>query len=214
MLVAEDILLLITATEKRSIQYVELITAGGLLTDLAFAGNVRVTEPGESVRKSRIVAVPDATWPIDDLLVGALTVITAKPYWSARPLVDKLSNKLPATLYRRLSRAELVSGAESKVLGLFPTTRWTLIDRRRVAELHARLDEVFLFGAQPDPHVAALAALLSAGRLIVPVLDRGRKVDRKQVKRRALELQKQYWAADAVQQAIQSRETDGGAAAG
>lgn len=63
------------------------------------------------------------------------------------------------------------------MLGLFPYKQWTVIDRRRVDEIETRLDEVFLPGAEPDLHTA-IAALLSAGRMLVPVLDRGRKVDK------------------------------------
>ena len=213
MLLAEDILLLITATEKKGRPYVDLLVAGGLLTDLALAGNVRVTESGEATRRNRVVAVPDAPWPVDPLLSQAAAQIGEKPQWWPQSCVEKLAKGEPNRVYERLVRAELVSGVEHRVLGLFPTTRWSVIDRRPIDALHKQLDEVFLFGAEPDLPTAALAAVLSAGRMIVPVLDRGRKVDKHAVKKRAKDLQKQYWTAQALEKAVQGRDAAAAAAA-
>lgn len=213
MLLAEDVLLLITAIEKKGRPYVDLLVAGALLTDLALAGNVRVTESGESTRRNRVVAVPDAPWPTDPLLAEAAGMIGGKPQWWLQSAVERLAKGQPNRVYERLVRAELVSGAEHRVLGLFPIRRWRVIDRRPVDALHNRLDEVFLFGADPDLHTAALAALLSAGRVILPVLDRGRKVDKKLVKKRAKDLQKQYWTAEALEKAVQGRDAATAAAA-
>ena len=214
MLLAEDILLLITATKKKGMPYIDLLTAGGLLTDLALAGNVRVTESGESTRRNRVVAVPDAPWPADPLLAQAAAVLGAKPTWWSSSVVEKLAKGLLHQVYDRLVRAELVSGAEHRVLGLFPYKQWTVIDRRRVDEIETRLDEVFLLGAEPDLHTAAIAALLSAGRMLVPVLDRGRKVDKQQVKHRGKAFQEQYWTAKALAAAVQGRDGAAAAAAG
>ncbi|MFT4295840.1 MAG: GPP34 family phosphoprotein [Micropruina sp.] len=213
MLLAEDVLLLATDddTGKKQSRYTDLLVAGGLLSDLALAGNVRVTEPGESVRKNRVVSVPDAPWPTDPLLADALTVINEKPKWFASMLVERLSRKLVDVVYQRLARAELVSRTPHRVLGLVPTTRWVSVDGRHENELRTQLDEVFLFGVEPDPHTAALAALLAGSDLLVPVIGRGRSVDRRALKRRGKEMLKQYWPAQAMETAFQSRD---GAAAG
>lgn len=192
MLVVEDILLLATATGRRSLGYPDLFVAGGLLTDLALAGNVRITEPGESVRKNRIVAVSDAPWPTDELLADAMGIVQAKPEWRGYTLLEKLAKKLPDRIYARLAQAELVSGEERKLLGLFPTTTWTVLDTRRVEELQATLDEVLLFGKPADLQAATLIALLHAGRLLQHVVDRDRKVDRKALKTQGKALMKQH----------------------
>ena len=62
MLLAEDVLLLATddQTGKKLARYTDLLIGGALLSDLTLAGNVRLSEPGESVRKNRAVNVPDA----------------------------------------------------------------------------------------------------------------------------------------------------------
>lgn len=213
MLLTEDILLLGTddASGRKLARYTDLLVGGGLLSDLALAGNVRTTEPGESVRKNRVVAVPDAAWPADQLLAEALSVISGKPNWYLSSVVDRLGRKLVDhkavdAVYERLAKAELVSRTPHRVLGLVPTTRWVSVDGRYEASLHEQLDAIFLFGAEPDAHVASLAALLTGAGLVTSVIDRGRGVDKRAVKRRGKELLKQYWPAQAMERAFQNRD--------
>ncbi len=213
MLLTEDILLLGTddASGRKLARYTDLLVGGGLLSDLALAGNVRTTEPGESVRKNRVVAVPDAAWPADPLLAEALSVISGKPNWYLSALVERLSRKLVDhkavdAVYERLAQAELVSRTPHRVLGLVPTTRWVSVDGRYEATLYEQLDAVFLFDAEPDAHVASLAALLTGAGLVTSVIDRGRGVDKRAVKRRGKELLKQYWPAQAMERAFQNRD--------
>ncbi|MFT4215876.1 MAG: GPP34 family phosphoprotein [Micropruina sp.] len=213
MLLAEDILLLATDDDsgRKLARYTDLLVAGGLLSDLALAGNIRVTEAGESIRKKRMVSVPEAPWPADPLLGEALTVLSGKPNWFLSMAVDRLSRKLidhkPVDeVYERLARAELVSRTTHRVLGLVPTTRWVSVDGRYEAELREEFDAVLLFGAAPDPHIAALIALLSGAGLLVQVVDRGRGVDRRALRRQGKQLLKQYWPAQAMERAFQSRD--------
>ena len=209
MLLAEDVLLLATddQTGKKLARYTDLLIGGALLSDLTLAGNVRLSEPGESVRKNRAVNVPDAAWPVDPLLSDAVAVIAGKPAWFPSVLVDRLGRKVVDTVYERLARAELVSRKPHRVLGLVPTTRWVSVDGRHEAQLRARLDEVFLFGAEPDPHTAALIALLTGAGLLVPVVDRGRNLDRRSLKRQGKVFLNQYWPAQAMERAFQGRDS-------
>lgn len=89
MLLTEDILLLATddTSGRRLARYTDLLVAVASLSDLALAGNVRTTEPGEPAWKNRVVAVLDAAWPADLLLAEALTGISRGrtgtcPRWS------------------------------------------------------------------------------------------------------------------------------------
>ena len=215
MLLAEDALLLATDDEtgKKLGRHTDLLVGGALLADLALAGNIRLAERGEEVRKNRALTVPDAPWPADPLLADALMLAGTKPQWSPPTLVEKLSRKRVDAVYERLARAELVSRVEHRVLGVLPISRWTSIDTRYEDGLRARLDEVFLFGVEPDPSTAALAALLSAAGVLVQVLDRGRKLDRRSVKQRGKDLQRQYWPAMALERAAQNADAAAAAAA-
>lgn len=210
MLLAEDVLLLLTDDETGKFigPYPDLVVSGGLLSDLALAGNVRVTESGESVRKNRVVTVPDAPWPVDPLLAETLEVIGRKDRRFTSTVVDQISYaiKPPKAVYERLARAEMLSRVAHRALGLIPLTRWVSLDDRHENELRAQLDEVFLFDAEPDPHTAALAALLTASGALVPALDRGRKLDRAKLKRRGKDFLGQYWAAQSTERSLQNRD--------
>lgn len=210
MLLAEDVLLLLTddQTGKFVGRYPDLVVSGALLSDLALAGNVRVTESGESVRKNRVVTVPDAPWPVDPLLAEALEMIGRKERRFTSNVVDKISYALkpPKAVYERLAQAEMLSRVAHRALGLIPLTRWVSLDARHENALLAQLDEVFLFDAEPDPHTAALAALLAASGALVTALDRGRKLDRAKLKRRGKHFLSQYWPAQSTERSIQNRD--------
>jgi hypothetical protein len=73
----------------------------------------------------------------------------------------------------------------SKVLGLFPTTRWPETDPAPEQELRRRLTDVLVGGAEPDPHTALLISLVSALRLVRRLVD---KDQRKQAETRAKDI--------------------------
>ena len=209
MLLAEAVLLLTTddATGKRSGRYPDLLVGGALLADLMLAGLVRVSEVGEQVRANRAVTVPDAPWPTDPMLVDALTIAADKQHWTPQTLVSKLGHQRVNQVFERLATAEILSRQEHRVLGLIPTTRWITIDPEPARQLRARLDQVVLFGDESDPEVAALGGLLMAVRLLVPVVDRGRSLDRRSLKRQGKVFLNQYWPAQAMERAFQGRDS-------
>ncbi len=208
MLIAEDVLLLLTADDTGKAvmdSMLDYVLAGALLTDLTLAGNVRITEKGETgVRKNRVVVVRDATWPTDDLLVETLTLLGAKDKWMTQTVITRLRPKLRKRLYERLVRAEIVQRDESRWLGLIPVTHYPALDVRPEQALLARLDEVLLFGAEPDERIASVIALLQAGNLLFRVVDRGRRVDRRAIRKKAKELMNQYWTAKVTYETIQA----------
>ena len=217
MLLADDVLLLLTTDDdgrNTMGMMADYLLAGAVLADLALAGNVRLTEKGEQqVRANRVVVVPDAPWPADPLLAHALTTLAGQAKWFPRTTVEKLRPNLRRAVYDRLVRVELVSRDESRVLGLFPVTHHPALDPRYEAALLGRLDEVLLFGREPDERVAALIALLHAGNVLIKVVDRGRQVDRRAVKARAKALLDQYWTAAVTYRVIQSVQVAAASAA-
>ncbi|QLQ14580.1 MAG: GPP34 family phosphoprotein [Micropruina sp.] len=206
MLLVEDTLLLATTEiEGKNIAggWLDYILAGALLIDLTFAGNVRITEKGEEgVRANRAVVVPDTPRPDDPLLAEALDVVARKPKWSTVNLVDRLARGLKKKVYPRLVAAELVQRSERHVLG-FTLVRYPAVDGSHERELLDAIDQVLLLGGEADAHTAALIGLLSGGDLLVKVVDRGRGIDRRAVKKRGKQLCEQHWAAKAAREAIQ-----------
>ena len=201
MLLAQQVLLLLTdeRTGAARSPHNSTVVAGAVLTDLALRGSLRVTEPGEDVRKDRVVIVPDTAWPDDPLLATAMLTAGRKAHWSAPGLAWALSSKLDRAVYERLVQAEVVSRVEHRAL------RWPVIDLRPLHALLDEIDETVLFGKPPGTRCAALLGLLSASGALVKVLDRGRGIDRKAVKALGLQLRRQYWGAEAAYQAIQAQ---------
>jgi hypothetical protein len=217
MLLCEDILLLATDDETGKLRsvggFAELLVAGALLTDLMLAGQVRITEPGESVRKNRVVADPDAPVPDDNLLLVTRAKLTTKTSWEASNAVNALKKNLVRLLHERLIAAEILMRDERRALGLFPYTRFPAVDDAYEAGLLASIDAVLFDGVTPDDHIAALIGLLHAGDLLIPVVDRGRGIDRRNLKRYAESLIDQYWPAQAARKAIQAAQSAAAAGA-
>ncbi len=210
MLLCEDILLLATDDEtgKRSSVggFLDLLVAGALLTDLVLAGQVRLTEEGESVKKDRVVADLEAPEPADNLLLVTRAKLASKPSWEMSSAVGALQKNLVRHLYERLVSAELLMHDERKALGLFPYSRFPAVDGSHEAGLLADIDTVLFEARTPSDHTAALIGLLHAGDLLVPVVDRGRGIDKKNLKRYAESLVDQYWPAKAARKAIQAAQ--------
>ena len=212
MLLCEDLLLLLTddVSGKAATSAEELrpLLAGALLTDLALAGHVRLTEKGETVRRNRVVVDPDLPATGDRLLAESYEVLARKKSWSTTGAVSAVSGKkLDRRLYERLVQAEQVTADHERVLGIFPVIRHRQVDPAYEAGLSETLDRALIGGLPPDDHTAALIGLLHAGGLLIRTTDRGRGIDRAATKRRAKDILKQNWAAKAAYDVIQANRS-------
>lgn len=219
MLLCEDLLLLLTEDASgRPLLYAQelrFLLAGALLTDLALAGHIRLTEQGESVRRNRVVIDPDVPVTSDPLLAEAYGRLARKKSWSTMWAVQNLSRMKPdKAVLQRLIVAEQLTSDQERVLGIFPVTRHRQVDSAYERGLTDALDRTLIGGQPPDDHTAALIGLLHAGRRLVKVADRGRGIDRKATKQRAERLLKQNWAAKAAYDVIQANRAAVAAAAG
>jgi Golgi phosphoprotein 3 (GPP34) len=173
---------------------------GAVLLQLALDGRIDAS-PGPA-RRAR-VTVLDAGGTGDDVCDDALHRIETRPA-RADKLVPALSKGLRARLLTRAEQQHLVRREEDRVLGLFRRVRWPAGDSRRRGQLVARLSDVLLRGATPDPRTSALVALLAAidaAHVVVGVPDRS---GRAAVRRRAREIGQGAWAADAVRKAVEA----------
>ena len=90
---------------------------------------------------------------------------------------------------------------ESKILGLFPSTRWPAADRTHEEAVRRHLVSVLVEGNEPDPRTGAIVALLAAiGHAHKSVPHDG--LSTREVKARAKEIADGHWAATAVKRAI------------
>ena len=154
MLLCEDILLLGTDDEtgaRRSTmgQLFELVIAGALLNDLTLAGQVRLTEPGEDVRRNRVVAVPEASAADDNLLLITRARLEQKRSWEMTYAVRVLQKNLVRLLYGRLIAAEMITREDHMALGFIPYRRCPSVDGSHDLGLLAAIGGVLFEARRP-----------------------------------------------------------------
>jgi hypothetical protein len=190
--IAEEVLLLAYQpdTGRSQIGSAELdaAVAGAVLAELALSGRI-------DLDGTKVVAAD--TSPLgDEELDTALARIAGekkerKPEW----WVGKLnSGKLRQRLLSRLAERGVLSERQTKILGIFPSTRYPENDPGVEQEIRARVESV-LAGAEPDERVAMLIAVLHACKL-------DRKAFPDAGKDRFKEIAEGEWAGVAVRKAI------------
>jgi hypothetical protein len=203
-LLAEDLLLLLLddASGKPVVDGTRMsrVLAGAVLLELALGDVVTPAEPGEDVKKGRLV-VRDGARPQDSLLTRAVDLIgTAKPM-KPETAIEKLAKNLRDDVSKRIVDAGWVREERGKVLGIFPTTRWPEVDGSHERALRSELSAALLDGVGPTPRTAALVSLLSA-------VDAAPKLfpdaDRRAVKKRAKEIAEGDWAGKAVRKSVEA----------
>ncbi|GAB3418522.1 GOLPH3/VPS74 family protein [Flindersiella endophytica] len=206
MLIAEDILLLLTDDETgKSITdstRVDYALAGAVLLELAEHGKVDVAGPDGPVKKGRLYVRDPAPTGSAELDAG-LAVIAEK---DRRPqdVVGKLAKGLRDRLLNGLASRGVLRREQGKILGLFPTTRWPAADSAHEQDLRGRLHAVLVVGSTPDPRTAAVISLLWAIDAVPKVVAGLAGVDKRMVKQRAKAIAKGEWASDAVRKAVEA----------
>ena len=170
--------------------------AAGLLLELAEADLVRL-------EGKEVVAAEGGASPEHPLLREALEAIRV----SDRPRTPKhWVDRLPKDLKPLRTRVAeglvergVLTEERSKLLGLFPRTRWPEADPRPERELRTQLHEVLVTGREPTEHEALLIGLLEPLGLVGRVVARD---ERKAARARAKEVAEQGVAGTAVRDAI------------
>lgn len=216
-LIAEDLALLLLNDESGRMkgQFSEVAIAGAVLTDLALRGRIRLTEQGErNVRKNRVVIVDDAATddPILDAALAKLAGPTARYQQSA---VRALRRQAKPAVLQRLVERGLVTEREHRLLGLVPLKSYPALDRSHEDGLRRRLFAVLVQQEEPTIRDACLIAMLAALNLTAKVVAEDvSTVDKRAIQRRAKEMRKLHWAAEAAYRVIQSDQAAAAGAAG
>jgi hypothetical protein len=183
LLICEEMLLLALDNEKGGTAWLSGWTAlsGGVLVDGVLTGALVVEDdrlrPGDIepdhplVRRVReaVLALPEPR-TLGEWLSRLPQEVTPFLEWVAQRLVE----------------AGVLTERRTKVLGIFPTTRFPEADPSAERELRARLHGVLVDGAEPSVHDLMLIALVEpAGLLATAVEDDERQVRRAARKRGA-----------------------------
>ena len=215
MLIAEDLLLLVTDDESgkaKSSTPVDLGLAGALLADLAIRQRVGIAEDGKEVKKGRLV-LTDASPTRDALLDGALDRLTR--YVGKRPdkAVGGLTKETRRAVYLRLAARGLVRQHESKLFGITLRTTWPAQERSHEQLLRAHLALCVGSGRPPTERDSALLAILGAmGRLDIVAGGAQTTLTRKDIRRADRDMSAQWWVSAAVRDAV--KLASAGASAG
>ncbi|OXM45137.1 GOLPH3/VPS74 family protein [Amycolatopsis alba] len=200
LLIVEDLLLLLLDDETgtpAAAGTLPYTLGGAVLTELALLGRVE-TGKGSALNGPEIIAAGDGPLP-DPLLQAAYDQIAEKPR-RVQPLLLAIGGDLWKTVTDRLIERGLIRREKKRVLGLFPVTRLPAADTRRETALREEIRAVLLEDKTPDPHTAAVTALLSASGALPslrPALAWSAKVYK-----RAKEIENGNWGASAVNTAV------------
>ncbi|MBB2924538.1 GPP34 family phosphoprotein [Cellulomonas cellasea] len=206
MILAEDVLLLLTddVTGKPVVDTtrLDLALAGAVLLDLATAGRVDVSGPGEPVKPGRVV-VRDPRPTGDGVLDEGLRRISAKGPRKPASVVPELAKKLRPELLARLVERGVLRLQEGKVLGIFPTSAWPAVDPAYEDGLRRGLHDVLVVGRTPTPREAALVSMLQGVDQVPRVLgDVG--VPKRELRQRAKAVAHGGFADAAVKGAVEA----------
>jgi hypothetical protein len=202
-LIAEDLFLLLFDDEsgKSRTDKLQVALGGAVLVELALTEAVTVEEKRSRWRSAKVQPVPGAV-PADPVLVDALATVAEKDR-SAQDLVNRLGKGLAETLGTRLVGRGILERRDERVLGFIPRTRWPALDASHEEGVRRQLTAVLVEGAQPEPRVGALVALLHAVDLAhKTVAHEG--ISNRDIRKRAKEIAQGDWAAKAVRDAIQA----------
>ena len=165
MLIAEDLLLLLTADDTGKLTAdgtnTNLSLGGALLAELAFMQRVDIAGPDERCREGRLI-VRDASPTGDSLLDDALATVGHQEGKKPQSVVAALGKRSRVRLYERLAEAGLLHAEEGRILGMFPTHRWPADHADHEAAVRANLVTALRDGGTTDARTRALVSLLLA----------------------------------------------------
>ena len=197
-IIAEDlaVLLLDPHTGRRLVDGTafDRALAGAMLLDLALAGAL---VPDSAGARARLIPSGPAT--ADPLLEGARARLTPGPY-KAQRAVERLARGSWKRVIERLEADGAVERASSRVLGIFPTTTWTLTGSSRRPALLTGVTAALRGRADPDQRTACLISLVHAVKAEHKLVDGPRK----ELRARAQAISQSDFAGPAVRKAVEA----------
>ncbi|SOC46201.1 Golgi phosphoprotein 3 (GPP34) [Blastococcus aggregatus] len=206
MLIAEDLLLLLTADDSGKLAAdstnTDAALGGALLAELALTQRVDVAGPGERVREGRVI-VRDAGPTGDGTLDDALATVGDKEGKTPQSVVAALGKRAKARLYERLAEAGLLRAEEGRILGIVPTHRWPAVHTGHEAAIRAGLASALRDGSATDGRTRALVSLLVALKAVhTAVTPESAGLSKRELNASAKRIAEGDWVGRAVRSAI------------
>ena len=206
MLLAEDLLLLVTADDTgrpaADSNNTEVALGGALLAELALTQRVDIAGPDERVREGRVI-VRDAGPTGDSVLDDALATLGDKEGKEPQNVVAAVGERTRVRLYERLAEAGLLRAEEGRILGIFPTHRWPAEHTGHEAAVGASLATALRHGLATDARTRALVSLLFALKAVHKAVDpESLGLSKRELNASAERIAEGDWVGKAVRSAI------------
>lgn len=202
MLIVEDLMLLLLdddAGVPAGAGTLYYTLGGAMLVDLALRGSIEIDESRAGLNGPKVLATAGAAHT-DPLLQSAYEQVAEKPR-GVQTLLITIGTGLYDPVLDRLVERGLLRREKKKLLRLFPMTSIEVEDGRHEAELRRKARAVLEDGATPDPHTAAVLALVSASGAL-PAIRPALAQWSSTTYHRAKELEQGHWGAEAVNTAV------------
>jgi hypothetical protein len=206
MLIAEDLLLLLTADDTGRLRAdstnIKMALGGALLAELALMQRVDLAGLHERVREGRLV-VRDAGPVGDSMLDEALATVGRKEGKKPQNVVAALGKRTRVRLYERLAEAGLLRAEEGRILGIIPIRRWPAEHTGHEASVRAGLITALRQGGTTDDRTRALVSLLHALKAVHKAVDPDSVgLSKPELKASAKRIAEGDWVGKAVRSAI------------
>jgi hypothetical protein len=206
MLIAEDLLLLLTADDTGKLAAestnTNMALGGALLAELALRQRVDIAGPDERVPEGRLI-VRDASPTGDGVLDDALATVGDKEGKKPQSVVAALGKRTQVRLYERLAEAGLLHAEEGRILGMFPTHRWPADRADHEAAVRASLITALRDGWTMDARTRALVSLLLALKAVhKAVAPESVGLSKRELNASAERISEGDWVGKAVRSAI------------
>jgi len=163
---AEEIFLLAIDDREGSIKplpvsALEYALPGALLMELAFLNKVDI-----DLQSLRVVnKEPTGNTLLDDIMrqIESKSDAQSTSYWLS--FFAGQAKQIQEHILARLIARGILKTEDKKILWVFKTRRYPMIDNREIKEVTARLRELILSDEIPDPREAVLVSLVDACRL-------------------------------------------------
>ena len=198
--IAEEVLLLFLDDEKGTFIrgpdiHVELAMSGAVLMDLALANRID-TDPE---RLFVVDQTPVGDRVLDDLLSR---IATSEPERSTEYWVNWIREDVPDIMGHfidRLVDRGILKRMEEKILWVFETRRYPVIDDREEREVKRRITSVLFSDELPDPRDVVIIGIVNACDLLEVILHH-REVDK--VRSRAEQISQMDFIGQAINRTI------------
>jgi hypothetical protein len=147
--------------------------------------------------------VKDRSPTSDALLDEALKQIAAKQGKTPKTVVRALGKEARTQLHARLAERGVLHEETAKILGIFPSQRWSSSDTTHEDSMRALLADALRAGSTDNPHIAALVSLLHALKAASKVVDPVELgITKREMNGNAKRIAAGDWASEAVRKAI------------